>query len=311
LQRLLAATAVIGVAALNYRGVTRTALATRVLVTATVVALAIFVIAVAASGEFDLERLRFWAGTDASGVYGVVQAAGLLFFAFAGYARIATMGAEVVDPATTIPRAIPRALAGAVALYAVVGVCALGVTGASGLADSSAPLSAAANAADRAWVLPVIAAGAALASLGSLLALMAGVGRTALAMAQERDLPGWLNAVHPQFRVPHRAEVTLAIIVTALVLAIDLRHALGFSSFGVLFYYAIANAAAYTQGPQDRRWPRAVNVLGVVGCLGLASTLPVRSVLAGAAVIVIGLSGRRLLRRRGPTPRHEAGTADR
>jgi APA family basic amino acid/polyamine antiporter len=309
LQRLVAVAAVIGVAALNYRGVTRTASATRVLVTATVVALAVFVIAIMSSGAFAAARLRFWGGGGGFDLYGVVQAAGLLFFAFAGYARIATMGAEVADPATTIPRAIPRALAGAVILYAVVGVSALGVAGADGLAGSSAPLSTAAQTAGRGWVVPVITVGAALASLGSLLALMAGIGRTALAMAHGRDLPRGLDAVHPRFRVPHRAEAALAIIVTVLVLTTDLRHALGFSSFGVLLYYAIANASAYTQPPAQHRWPRALNVLGAGGCVGLAATLPVRSVLAGAAVIAIGLVGRWLLRRRAPKPRPEAGTA--
>ena len=38
-----------------------------------------------------------------TGAYGILQAAGLLFFAFAGYARIATLGEEVVEPKRTIP----------------------------------------------------------------------------------------------------------------------------------------------------------------------------------------------------------------
>ncbi len=186
--------------------------------------------------------------------YGVLQAAGLLFFAFAGYARIATLGEEVREPRTTIPRAIPLALLIAVVVYAVVGVSILLVAGPDLLTASTSPLVTAAVAAGRPAIEPVVRVGASLASLGALLALMAGIGRTSLAMARERDLPRWLGAVHPRFRVPHHAEVLLAVVVCVLVLVTDLRGALGFSSFGVLIYYAIANVAAFTQPAADRRW---------------------------------------------------------
>ncbi len=111
-------------------------------------------------------------------------------------------------------------------------------------------------------LVPVVRVGAALAALGALLALIAGIGRTGLAMARHRDLPGWLAAVHPRYRVPHRAEIALAVVVCVLVLTVDLRGVIGFSSFGVLLYYAIANAAAFTQPRTQRRWPRWLNVLG-------------------------------------------------
>ncbi|MBQ6642975.1 MAG: APC family permease, partial [Saccharopolyspora sp.] len=139
--------------------------------------------------------------------------------------------------------------------------------------------------------------GAAAASLGALLALIAGLGRTTMAMARGNDLPGFLAAVHPRRRVPHHAEVVVAAIVVVLVLTTDLRGAIGFSSFGVLVYYAIANAAAFTQPAQQRRWPRAINVLGLSGCLTLAATLPVASVLAGLVVFAAGLLGRAITRR--------------
>jgi APA family basic amino acid/polyamine antiporter len=99
--------------------------------------------------------------------------------------------------------------------------------------------------------------------------------------------------------VPHRAEVVLAGLVAALVLTTDLRGALGFSSFGILLYYAIANAAAFTQPEQDRRWPRALQVVGGVGCVTLAFSLPLASVFAGLAVLAVGLLVRALRQRRG------------
>lgn len=296
-QRLVAVAAVAGIAALNYRGVTRTAQLTRVLVACTLVALTVFVVVVSTSPSASSSHLHGWSHASA---YGVLQSAGLLFFAFAGYARIATMGEEVRDPARTIPRAIPLALGITVLVYVVVGVASLAAGGSDLLASSSSPLASVLSGADRGSVEPVVRVGAALASLGALLALLTGMGRTSLAMARERDLPRWLAAVHPKYLVPHRAEVALAVVVSALVLTTDLRGALGFSSFGVLLYYAVANASAFTQPAGDRRWPRALQVVGVAGCLTLAFSLPVTSVLTGLAVLAVGLLGRALTRRRQP-----------
>jgi APA family basic amino acid/polyamine antiporter len=149
--------------------------------------------------------------------------------------------------------------------------------------------------------VPVVSVGAAAASLGALLALVAGIGRTSLAMAREGDLPRWLAAVHPRYRVPHHAELALAAVVCAVVLTVDLRGAIGFSSFGVLLYYLVANLAAFTQDAGHRRWPRALQALGAVGCLLLVATLPWTSVVAGAAVFLVGVGYRalRLRLRRG------------
>lgn len=161
---------------------------------------------------------------------------------------------------------------------------------------TAVPLTEAVHAAGVPALAPVVRVGAALASLGALLALIAGIGRTGLAMARERDLPGWLSAVHPRFQVPHRAEIALAVVVSVLVTTIDLRGAIGFSSFGVLVYYAIANASAATQPPERRRWPRTLNLLGLVGCLLLVATLPRSAVVIGCLVLAIGAAGRALLR---------------
>ncbi len=290
-ERPIAVIAVFVLAAVNYRGITRTARLTRIIVAVVLVALAVTVAALLVGGE------PRWAGVApgaaaTGGWYGMLQAAGLLFFAFAGYARIATLGEEVRDPARTIPRAVVGALAIAVAVYAVVAVALLAVLGAGGTAASVAPLADAVALGGWDWAGPVVRVGAAAASLGALLALIAGVGRTSLAMARERDLPRWLAAVHPRHRVPHRAEVVLAVVVCLLVLTVDLRGALGFSSFGVLTYYAVANLGALRQQPPHRRWPRALQVFGLLGCVVLVATLPAAALAAGLGVLVVGVVGR-------------------
>ncbi|SON58971.1 putative transporter [Mycobacterium simulans] len=285
-QRAIAVAAVVALAALNYRGVTKTAMLARILLACTLIALAAVAIGIAVTKPGST-HLTTWSGTT---VYGVLQSAGLLFFAFAGYARIATMGEEVRDPARTIPRAITIALAIAVAIYLVVAVAVLLAAGPDRLASAAAPLAEALRATGAARLVPVVAIGGAVASMGALLALIAGVGRTALAMARNRDLPGWLAAVHPRYQVPHHAEVALAAVVCVLAATVDLRGVIGFSSFGVLIYYAIANAAAYTL--PGRGWLRVVTVCGLAGCLVLVATLPWQSVVIGLGVFAVGIAGR-------------------
>jgi basic amino acid/polyamine antiporter, APA family len=297
-QRAIAVAAVLGLTALNYRGVTRTAGLARILVAMTLLALGTVVVSILCAGDNDSANLDGWASLDDGGVYGLLQSAGLLLFAFAGYARIATMGEEVRDPETTIPRAIPLALFLTVGVYLLVGGSALLAAGPDRLAESTAPLVTALQAADLSGLAPVVRAGAIVASLGALLALIAGIGRTTLAMARNGDLPGWLAAVHPVYRVPHHAEIALAVVICAVVLVVDLRGAIGFSSFGVLIYYTIANASAFTQTGAARRWPRLLNAIGVAGCLALVATLPIQSVLAGIVMFAIGLAGRALVLRR-------------
>ena len=276
--------AVAALTALSYRGVQRSTAATRVIVAAVLAVLIGVVVACFAGGASA--SLRPFPGTD---LHGVLQAAGLLFFAFAGYARIATLGEEVREPARTIPRAISVALAVTVVVYAAVAVAALSAVGPGVLALSPAPLRTAVEAGHAHWFGPVVRVGGALAALGSLLALLLGVSRTTLAMARDRHLPGALAAVHPRHGVPHRAELAVAAVVSVLVLTTDLRSAIGFSSFGVLVYYAIANASAWTLRADERRPPRWVPVVGLVGCATLAVNLPLASALSGAGVVAIGL----------------------
>ncbi|HOB50778.1 MAG TPA: APC family permease [Mycobacterium sp.] len=284
----VAVAAVVALTALNYRGIQKSAVATRVIVSLTLAVLAAAVTVVATSGRSESAGLALTGATPA----GVLQAAGLLFFAFAGYARIATLAEEVRDPARTIPRAVLIALGITLAVYAAVAVAVLSVLGPRQLAASTAPLADAIRACGATGFEPVLRIGAAIAALGSLLALILGVSRTVLAMARDRYLPATLAAVHPRFGVPHHAEVAVGTVVAVLAGLADLRAAIGFSSFAVLIYYAVANAAAWTLGH------RLVPATGLAGCLLIAVFLPASSVLTGVAVLAAGAAGYAALRLR-------------
>ncbi|VXC05494.1 Amino acid permease [Arthrobacter sp. 9V] len=287
-ERPVAIAAVVILTAVNYHGVTRTAGLTRVLVIAVLAALTIALAAVWGGSGPDFGSF-IGDGLLASGWYGILQSAGLLFFAFAGYARIATMGEEVREPKRTIPRAISIALGITIIIYAAIAVTLLAALGPDGVAATPTPLADAVSAGTWSWAAPVVRIGAAVASLGALLALIAGLGRTSLAMAREHDLPHWLSAVHPRYKVPHRAESTLAALICVIIAVADLRGAIGFSSFGVLLYYLVANVAAFTQPPEDRRYPKFLQVAGAVACVVLVATLPPLSAGLGVLMFAIGI----------------------
>ncbi|MFD9887781.1 APC family permease [Amycolatopsis sp. NPDC059027] len=293
-RSMLAVAVVAALTGVNYRGVHRSALATRVIVTITLLVLALSVASMLSGGAaFAVTPFADFRTS------GVLEAAGLLFFAFAGYARLATLGEEVRDPARTIPRAIPLALGLALVVYAVLAVVLLVRLGPAGLAASADPIAAAVSGSPWPWLTPVVRAGAALAALGSLLALILGVSRTSLAMARDGHLPRFLAVVHPRFGVPHRAELAVGTIVAVLAASIDLRGAIGFSSFAVLAYYAVANSAALTLRREENRAPRVIGVAGLLGCVVLAFSLPWTSVVTGCGVLALGAAayGVRHLRR--------------
>jgi len=294
--RPIAALAAVALGAVNLFGITRTAQLARVLVAIVLAALTLVAVAglspaaTATGGNLDLV---------ATGPLGILQAAGILFFAFAGYARIATLGEEVRDPARTIPRAIVLAFAAALLVYAVIAVAALHVLGPGALAASSAPLVDVVRAAGWDAAAPLVRIGAAAASLGALLALITGIGRTSFAMAREGDLPRILANVDARWHVPRNAEIAVVAVVVAIVALGDIRGAIGFSSFGVLLYYLVANIAAFRQTGDARRYPRILQVVGATGCVALVVTLPWPSVPVGIGVLLVGLGYRMLrLRRR-------------
>ena len=283
-ERPIGIAAVILMTAVNYVGVEKTASLTKAIVAVVLATLAIVVFASLAGPSASTDNL---ANPTGSGLGGILEAAGLLFFAFAGYARIATLGEEVVDPTRTIPRAIPLALGITLVIYAIVAVSALLAVGPEVLAQSSAPLAAAAEG-SLSWAVPLVRVGGTVAALGVLLSLLAGVSRAMFAMARNQEFPSWLGAVHPAHKTPYHAELVAGAAIIALVAVVDLRGAIGFSSFAVLTYYAIANASAYTQPDAERRWPRWLQILGMTGCAVLAIALPITSVITGAAVLAIG-----------------------
>lgn len=286
-QRLLAVGAIVAITAVNIGGLSRTVTVTRALLAVSLSALAVVVVSGWTGGDFSADRLN---PIDTS-IGGVLEAAGFMFFAFAGYARIATLGEEVKKPEITIPKAVPRALLGVLAIYLVVAVTTFGTVTTAELAESAAPLRLVAETASSS-LGPIVGIGAGIASLGVLLNLIPGISRTGLAMARNGELPRWFSHIDTKRSLPLRAELTVAAVTIALVLALQIRSAIAVSGVAILTYYAITNAAALTLEPSQRRWSPGLAWVGLVGCGVLIFSLPPSAIIAGGATLLLGAAGR-------------------
>ena len=231
-------------------------------------------------GAVSAERLQFTAEP-----LPLLHATALMFVAYTGYGRIATLGEEVREPRTTIPRAIIMTLVVSALLYAAVAVVGVGAAGAEALsraaAEKAAPLEIVAREFPR-RVHWLVAIGAMTAMLGVLLNLLLGLSRVLLAMGRRGDMPGVA------------ANLSIAVVVTGLAIAAlaaigSVKIAWSFSAFTVLIYYAITNAAALRLHNDERLYPRWIAWVGLAACLALAFAVPWRVWLSGLALLAAGL----------------------
>lgn len=291
--RAAAAVAVLAFTALNYRGIRRSSLANVVLVTISIGVLLLLVIV--GAPHVAMSRLRPFV---ANGLTGFLEASAVMFFAYTGYARIATLGEEVRNPARTIPLAIVVTVASSLALYLAVAFVALGTVGASDLAATAAPLERVAQQIGGRPLAVIVATGAVAAMLGVILSQLLGLSRMVLAMARRSDLPDALGAIHHRYGVPHRAVVLMGAVGTLVALTGTLRGVAEAASFAILVYYAIANAAALRMPGEAKLVPDVVPAIGLVACVTLAVGLSATTVAMGIAVLLAGFVLRGVLRAR-------------
>ena len=214
-----------------------------------------------------------------------LEATALMFVAYTGYGRIATLGEEVREPQRTIPVAIIVTLVLTVLLY--LGVCAVSLAHAQGQGFESLCLLAEKMGGTTFGM--ILALGAALAFLSVLLNLLLGLSRVALAMGRRGDLPKNVGQVKETTKVPAAATVLVALIISGLVCVGDLKLTWSFSAFTVLVYYAVTNLCAIRLKKEERLYPAWISYLGLFACLSLAFFVEWRALSTGLALVVIGL----------------------
>jgi APA family basic amino acid/polyamine antiporter len=293
----LALAAVVALTALVLAGIRLSSAANAVIVSITLAALLLFVLAgmPTALREGEQNLLPFFATIDPETppLYGFLQACALMFVAYTGYGRIATLGEEIREPRRNIPRAIIFTLAVSLVLYVAVAGVAVAAVGAktfsSATMQQAAPLEIVAASFEVPGVATMVAMGAITAMLGVLLNLTLGLSRVVLAMARRRDLPAMLAHIHQSRATPMAAVVLVSAIIAALVLVGNVKTTWSFSAFTVLIYYAITNLAAIRLSDQERLYPRFIPWLGLAACLFLAFWVEPAVWLAGLGLIALGL----------------------
>lgn len=222
-----------------------------------------------------------------------LYATALMFVAYTGYGRIATMGEEVKNPASTIPKAIILTLIVSAVIYILVALVAIGSVGANQLAtvteSRATPLEIAASAMNHPGLVILISVGACTAMLGVLLNLILGLSRIVLAMGRQQDLPDMFAFVSSQHRTPVAAVVGIGFAIAGLALFGSVETTWAFSAFTVLIYYAITNLAALYLPQEKRLYPNFIALTGLVSCLFLAFWVPFGIWVSGLLLLGFGL----------------------
>jgi len=227
------------------------------------------------------------------GLAGTLQATALLFFAYTGYSRIATLVEEVEDPQRTIPRATVLALGTAVLLYLAVGATVIAVLSAPGVAASQSPLQSTMAAVGSGVGVAVVILGALLTTFNEGLSDLLGVSRVAFAMARKADLPSGVAHLGKD-QNPYRSVLLVGVVAIVVAGFAPFGAAVGISSFGTLLYYTVANTSALRLEKQQRRFPRLLSLAGLIGCLGLAFSLAASEIAVGLGILAVGLVYRAL-----------------
>jgi basic amino acid/polyamine antiporter, APA family len=248
---------------INYIGVRKSATLNNYLVVAKLSILAFFVV-------FGLSHFRGGNLTPfVSSTTGVLYATVFIFFAFGGFARVAVVAEEVKDPRRNVPRAILLSLLISTIFYIMVAVAALGLVGSTGLSSSKSPLAHAIDATGVTWAAYVVSLGGLLATASVLLTSILGVSRVAYSMAREGELPRALSAVHGSHGTPYYSTWVAGGLMAVLVLLVDLEKVVAVSTFSLLFYYAVANAAALRLRPESRLYHPVIPVAGIISTFAL------------------------------------------
>lgn len=278
--------------ALVYGGIQRTKFVNGLVVSFTLLSLLLLVL-FGLPFAFDGGRANFTPFLpEQNALSNVLEATALMFVAYTGYGRIATLGEEVVNPRRTIPRAIVAALAVVFVLYVGVAASALAALGAPGYAEATfttaAPLEAVARVVGPSWLPTLISAAAVTAMLGVMINLLLGLSRVLLAMARRSDAPAVLARVEERRSTPGPAVLATGASIAALVLIGNVKTTWSFSAFTVLIYYALTNLSVLRLPAERLLYPRWTAWVGLLGCGFLLAWIEPRVAAAGLGLLAVG-----------------------
>jgi APA family basic amino acid/polyamine antiporter len=260
---VVAALICVAFTALNFVGIRQSAFFNNILVAAKLVILGFFVV----FGFMHVNTANFVPFAPFNS--GVFYGAYFIFFAYGGFARVAVVADEVKDAKRTVPRAVLLSLAISTVVYILVGMVAVGLAGSAELAKSNSPLTDAIGATGSSFAMQIVSFGGLVATASVLLTSVLGVSRMAYAMARRKDMPQALSRLHGKFGTPYYSIWIAGVVMALLVLFVDLTRVVAISTFAILFYYTIANTAAFKLKAEHKRYHKMLHGLGLATCLVL------------------------------------------
>ncbi|HUH29350.1 APC family permease [Gelidibacter sp.] len=275
--------AIISLTLANYFGIKKAGILNLVIVSVTL--LSLLYLSLSGLPEVKADNFKPFAPF---GITAIAEAAALLFFAFTGYARIATLAEEVSEPKKTIPKAIIITIIIAIVLYAAISMVAIGVIGTERMASSTSPLQVVANSLSAPAIGTVVTIGASTAMLGVLLSQILGISRMMLAMGRRHDLPPIFQNIHTRYRIPHVGILLTGIIILLLTLLGSFEFIVRAATFTILLYYSITNIAALKQPKKDQRYGMVIPIVGLIGCLAMSVSLPLNVIISGIGLLLVG-----------------------
>jgi APA family basic amino acid/polyamine antiporter len=280
--RVIAALLCLTFTMLNYIGMKQSAIFNNILVLTKILILLLFITA----GIFHVKASNYIPFVTSQ--KGIFIGAFFIFFAYAGFARVAVIAEEVKDARRIVPQSIILALTISTIIYILVGIVAVGLINAKILGRSNSPLALAISTIGHPSLVYVVSLGGMIATASVLLTSILGVSRMAFAMARERDLPLTLSKIHPKHNTPYRSILIVGAIMAGISLFGDLSGVVAISTFGSLFYYAFANASALKLKTNRRFYQKSLSALGLATCLILLVFVQLTAFIIGLTCLLIG-----------------------
>jgi amino acid transporter len=155
-------------------------------------------------------------------------------------------------------------------------------------------LSAAARVIGGAGLAAIVSTGAVVSTIGYFAATMIATPRITLALAENRDFPGWFGFIHRRYRTPYTSILAFAALVWVLSLAGTFRWNASLSAAAHLFVYAVSCAAlpvlrrkCSLQAGFQLPGGVALPILGLVFAISLASFMGMAELIALAITSVV------------------------
>jgi len=277
---------------LNIVGIKQSATVNNVLVLTKIAILCLFV----GFGIFHINFQNF-SSFSPNGIFGILEGAGFIFFAYLGFGRIAALGEEVKNPQRTLPLSILLALTISIVIYILTGFTTTGLQDYRVLAQSGSPLADAAKATGNYVLVAAVSLGALIATVSVLLTNLIGLSRVSFAMARDGQLPKTAAKISSRFGTPYISILVMGAITVFLPLILDLKQTVAMTSFGILSTHVVVNLSAIRL---RKKMPHSttfrapfyplIPLLGILSCIILMFSLPEESWIVAAVIVTASAS---------------------